>query len=205
MWAEQPIKQFSRLPVVIDQWWQCFSLSPLPTVFTGGGLKSPKRSWSYRRCWRDLKINESITIQQSHVKERKTSTWRRGWGFIYIDCESAMSASMKDKMEFFWCVFVFSSFFLSCMAMYIWRKSLHEIREGSRTWRSRCLGPVCLSCQNVSTGLNLTVMDFVTYLLSRWNRDKLMDFRGSNLSNSKTKGDNARSSWLLLCPWVGLW
>jgi hypothetical protein len=60
--------------------------------------------------------------------------------------------------------------------LYILHGDVHleevEIREGSR--RSRCLGPVCLSCQNVSTGLNLT--DFVN---SRCDRDKSMDFRGS--------------------------
>ena len=62
-------KQFRRLPVVIDQYWQSFSPLSDAKGDTRGGLWSTW--WLYQPCWRDLKKNERITIRQSHVKERK--------------------------------------------------------------------------------------------------------------------------------------
>jgi hypothetical protein len=68
--CEQPtpnsLVAYPSLSINIDKVFFPFSAA---NSNTRSGLQSPGRS--YRPCWRDLKINESITIQQCHVKERK--------------------------------------------------------------------------------------------------------------------------------------
>ena len=83
--------------------------------------------WSYRPCWRNLKIvSGSITIQQSHVMGR---TWRRGWGFNfkyarlckrYVGIHEGLLGRVRFSILFL----------ISCMALYIGKKLWFENREG---------------------------------------------------------------------------
>ena len=129
-------------------------------------------------------------------KGEGTSTRRRGWGFKFTStglCKRNVGIQKGQNGILLVCVRFFILFYILHTAMCIWRKLLHEIREGSR--RSRCLGPVETFWQDKQTGLKLTWHRFRYTLLSRWDRDNSMDFRGSTCQILKTP---VTIYWLLL-------
>ena len=97
-------------------------------------------------------------------------------------------------MEFFWCVIVFASL----LYIYLARRCTFggsrcmKIGDGDGNRRSRCLGLVCLSCQNVSTGLNLN-LDLSSISINSCDREKSMDFQGFNIA--RTKGEACDSMY----------
>ena len=178
MWATNSKQfRFSRLPVVIDK---VFSLSPLPTVIPETVYNARE---SYRPFWRDFKINESITIQQCHVKEREHRHGVVGEDSILYpqDCVSAMSASIKDKWNSFGVCSLFHPFLYlarRCTFGGSWcMKSEKEVEDHD------VLVPfVCLAKMSQRVWIWLS-----SILLTRdATATRSMDFRGSTCQMLKT-------------------